>query len=1137
MSARDFETLFSPPSTTQPHAAPSLQLPPPPETETGPVKAWQQPVIMRTWMPARPDPNPLFLEKRVYQGSSGRVYPLPVIDRIETEPVEHAWQAIHIQNEFIRLMVMPELGGRIHVGLDLVNDYDFFYRQNVIKPALVGLAGPWISGGVEFNWPQHHRPATYMAVETCIEREPDGSVVVWCSDHDPMARMKGMHGVCLRPGKAYVELRVRLHNRTSDTQTFLWWANVATRVHEHYQSFFPHDVEFAADHAKRAITEFPLSQSMYYGVDYPGRAAHGVPEGEQPRMFCPDGSYPPNDLSRYANIPVPTSYMIANSAQDFFGGYDHARQAGVVHVANHHIAPGKKQWTWGNQEFGYAWDRSLTENDGPYIELMAGVYTDNQPDFSFLAPGETKSFTQHWYPIRAIGIPDFANLDAALRLERTAQGVCVHLQTTAHFAQCVVRVRAEDRACAEWRGDLAPDQPLHFACDAHGNDMEVIVENQGRTLLRWAPDEVAKQSMPEAATEPPLPADVSSNDELYIIGMHLEQYRHPTRAPEPYWQEALRRDAGDSRAHLAMGRWHLRRGEFAQAEQHLRQSIARLTSRNPNPTDGEPYYQLGLTLSAMGREQDAYAAFYKATWGAAWRSPAFHRLAELDCKQRQWNAALEHLERSLAAETDNLGARNLQALVLRALGRTEEAEQCLRQTRALDPLDACGRFLLQGSIPEDAQQRLDLVFDLMCAGCYPQALALCTAPCNEQPNGGITLLLYARAEILRRMQRADESCKAFAEAAQASPEYVFPSRLEELLLLQQAIRENPADARAHFYLGNLLYDRKRHQEAIEHWQEAARLEPELATVWRNLGIACFNILHDAARAHAAFAQARRLAPSDARLLYEHDQLARRTGTPPAERLAELQAHPHLVALRDDLSVELATLLNNAGRPAEALDLLQHRIFQPWEGGEGMALAQFVRAQILLGKQALDHDHPTQALACFEAAFHPPRNLRETHHPLANTSLIDYWTGVACAQLGQPQRATEHWQRAAERVGDFQQMKVQAISEMTYWSAQVLRRLGREQQAVLLLEQIASYAAELEASTPSIDYFATSLPDLLLFEEDLKSRQNIQALFLKAQSAFGLGNTELSASWLAQLLALDNAHSGALDWPALQAVSC
>src|SRR6202020_2483796 len=268
-----------------------LELPPAPAEERGAVKAWRQPVILRSYMPRPPDRNPMFLETRVYQGSSGRVYPLPFVDRIAETAIEQSWEAVHVENPYLRLMVLPQIGGRIHVGLDRTNGYDFFYRQNVIKPALVGLAGPWLSGGVEFNWPQHHRPATFMPVETAIERDADGSITIWCSDHDPMARMKGMHGICLHPGKAFVEVKVRLYNRTQDTQTFLWWANVATHVHEKYQSFFPADVRFVADHAKRAVTEFPLSQGRYYGIDYGERAINGVREEEMPAHFVPDGSY------------------------------------------------------------------------------------------------------------------------------------------------------------------------------------------------------------------------------------------------------------------------------------------------------------------------------------------------------------------------------------------------------------------------------------------------------------------------------------------------------------------------------------------------------------------------------------------------------------------------------------------------------------------------------------------------------------------------------------------------------------------------------------------------------------------------------------------------------------------------------
>ena len=350
-----------------------------------PVRAWAAPVAIPTY-PAMPaDRNPMFLEKRVYQGSSGRVYPNRFTDRVSDERVDRTWQAVHLENEYVRLMILPEIGGRIHVGQDRTNGYDFFYRQHVIKPALVGLLGPWISGGVEFNWPQHHRPSTFMPVDWAIEEAADGSRTVWLSEHEPMDRMKGMVGIRLRPGSSLVEARVRLANRTPHVQTFLWWANVGVRVHDRYQSFFPPDVTYIADHARRAMSRFPVARGTYYGIDYGARPAAEA------------------DLSWYANIPVPTSYMAMGSEQDFFGGYDHAVEAGLVHVADHRIAPGKKQWTWGNAAFGQAWDRNLTDEDGPYVELMAGVFTDNQPDFSFLAPFETRTFEQAWYPIRAIG--------------------------------------------------------------------------------------------------------------------------------------------------------------------------------------------------------------------------------------------------------------------------------------------------------------------------------------------------------------------------------------------------------------------------------------------------------------------------------------------------------------------------------------------------------------------------------------------------------------------------------------------------------------------------------------------------------------------------------------------------------------
>jgi tetratricopeptide (TPR) repeat protein len=1110
-----------------------LRLPDAPANQTGPVRAWTEPVVIPTYRPLPPDKNPMFLEKRVYQGSSGTVYPLPFTDRIATEAVEHTWQAVHLENEFLRVMVLPEIGGRIHVGVDKTNGYDFFYRQNVIKPALVGLAGPWVSGGVEFNWPQHHRPATFMPVSFQIEEHADDSRTIWCSDHDPMNRLKGMHGVCLHPGKAYIELKVRLFNRTPLIQTFLWWANIGTHVRELYQSFFPPDVHYVADHAKRAMSSFPLCDGYYYGVNYGERSRQGVPPEEQPPKFIPPGSYPPNDLSWYANIPVPTSYMAMGSSEDFHGGYDHKRRAGLVLVANHHIAPGKKQWTWGNHPFGYAWDRNLTDEDGPYIELMAGVYTDNQPDFSFLAPGETKAFSHFWYPIREIGPAQKANRDVALSLQiSTGQariGVCV----TQAFPAAKVRLEAATRTIAEWQSDLKPGgaflEVAELPAEINETELSAVVESrEGRALLHYTSSSPAKQKVPSAATEPRLPEEIQSNDELYLTGLHLDQYRHATRHADAYWREALRRDPADSRCNNAMGSWHLRRAEFAQAEKFFRQAIQTLTMRNPNPADGEAFYNLGLTLRYLGHDEKAYAAFYKATWDHAWHSAAYLALAELDAKRGNWNAAIEHLASSLRMNTENLNARNLSVVVLRKLGREAEADRLLKETLALDPLDSWTRYLTNGALPIDNQMLFDLALDYARAGLYREAAELLGRTNRNARDGSVPALLYALGHVCLQLGDRDAAKHAYSEASAAPPDYCFPNRLEEFVVLQEAVSANPEDARAAYYLGNLLYDRRRHREAIALWELAARRNPSFSTVWRNLGISYFNVLGDAELARSAFDKAIQANPGDARILYERDQLWKRLGESPERRLAELAKYSELLRLRDDLLVELASLHNQTRQHEKALSLLESRKFQPWEGGEGLALGQYVRANLALGRRALARGDWLEARRFFEAALRCPENLGEATHPLANQSDVYFFLGSAFEAAGDQASAQQWWGRAARHKGDFQEMSLKSFSEMSYYNALALQQLNRVSEAEELLRCLLAYAEELAQQKAGIDYFATSLPTMLLFEDDLQKRNAVNATFLSAHAWLGLGDGQKAKELLNRVMVLDRNHALAAD---------
>ncbi|BCX49708.1 tetratricopeptide repeat-containing protein [Haloferula helveola] len=1090
-----------------------------------------EPRIIPTYPVGEPEKNPMFFERRVYQGSSGKVYPVPFIDKVHDESVPVSYQAATLENDFVRLVMLPEIGGRILIGQDKTNnDYDFFYRQDVIKPALVGLAGPWVSGGVEFNWPQHHRPGTFMPTDVHIEDEGDGVFTIWMSEHDPLNRLKGMHGIRLRPGSSRVELRGRLYNRTPHTHTFLWWANVAAEVHDRYQSFFPPDVHYVADHAVRAMSSFPIARNPYYGIDY----------RERPGA---------DDLSWYANIPVPTSYMVCQTRFDFFGGYDFARNGGFVHVADRHIAPGKKQWTWGNDRFGWAWDRELTDEGGPYVELMAGIYTDNQPDFTYLLPYETKTFTQSWWPIQNIGPVQQANNEAALALDiREDRSIAIGLCVSEPF-DGQLRLSTPSGLIGTLPVKLVPgeslaDSGLSFPGENPAELLVELLDSEGRVALAYRPVDTSELSRErDVATEPPLPDDAKTNEELYLIGEHLEQYRHPTREPEPYWLEAIERDPGDCRARTALGRRALLRGEFENARAHLTEAVGRLTSRHPNPVTGEAHYHLGLAWRYLGDSEAALRCLHKAAWNYEWRSSAHYQIATIECSRHCWNSALEQLDASLATNRDHNKAKVLMSLVLHRLERSEEATRTLEPLLASDPLDHWARVvrgLVEGKgirIPDacrnDAQTVLDLAFDFEEAGFFAEAIELIeahhaaetTPVAVPNPLERTTMTAYVLAWFKHRTTSTDADATLTA-ARESSPDHLFPSRIEEMKVLEWAISRPGPDPVAAYGLGNLLYDKRRHADAIRAWSSAADAGSRNPQVHRNLGIAIWNHQGDGEKAAAHYKTARELAPDDPRLVSESDQLARKRNRPPEERLRFLEAHSELVLRRDDATVELAALLNLSDQPAKALQLLLSRRFHPWEGGEGSVVRQYTTARLKLGQAALDKGDAEAAHREFGLAMETPESLGEAYHPLQAKADVNYWLGRSLTMLGRQDEATAAFEASASERGDFTEMAVAEHSPLSYYRGLSLIELGRENEAVGLFEDMRQFARTMLSEPAKIDYFATSLPNLLVFDEDLRSRRDADAWLLIALASHGLRAFDEAESAVEKVLAFDAAEPGA-----------
>ena len=1045
------------------------------------VAAWVEPLTIDTYMPEPPDTLPAFLDNRVYQGSSGRVYPLPFHERISQDKAPHRWQAVHLENEWIRLVILPELGGRIHIAYDKVSGYDFFYRNNVIKPALVGLAGPWISGGVEFNWPQHHRPATFLPTDFTIEQEADGAVTVWCSDHDPFTRMKGMHGIRLRPDSSVVEARVRLFNRTEEIQTFLWWANVAAAVNDDYQSFFPTDVHYVADHAKRAVATFPEVDGRYYGVDYPSQKTSDVPDG--------------NRLDWYRNIPVPTSYMVVSTDDDFFGGYDHGLSSGFVYVADRHLAPGKKQWTWGDAAFGQSWQANLTDTDGPYIELMAGAFTDNQPDFAFLAPGETKAFSQYWYPINGIGPVHQATTEASVRLDVTHENghtrTVIGVISTETFVDASIVVTS-DSGTKLFGIDttLIPSSPFIAEFVLEGvhdpGSLTVSVSSGTRLLVSWQPRREAEAvpPVPAAAAEPAAPEELDSIEELFLTGQYLAQYRHATRRPEPYWEEALRRDPADVRTNIALSQRRHWAGDFVTAEELLRTALARLTAQVSTPATGEVHYRLGIELVYQARDDEAEGCLSKAAWDAAWRVPAKLTLARIFLRNGRLAEAEKALETILALDSDHLQAANLKSIVLRRLDRPIEAAGRILASLALDPLDQWTRDLAGVTMTDDAPTLVDVALEYSAAGEFEQALrifdvASVAALSNAlgQVNVG-PLVHYHRAVTLDRLGFAVEAEAARRSARSIDSTYCLASRLEDIAALREALEADPSDVLAALLLGNWYYDRRRYDDAIGCWTAAGGAIAE-----RNLGIASFNVLRDPVAARRHYESALTLAPDNPKLLFEADQLAARLGDSTGERRVRLERNADLVASRDDLTVVFAGLLTSTGSPDVARHLLSSRRFQPWEGGEGQVIEAWEDAHLALALQALGAENPVAAVEHILSAINTPSTLGEARHPLANSARLHLALGDAFAAAQRPADAKTAWAAAASFEGDFLKMSTQAFSDQTFFTILALQRLGEVDAAARLAVELERFVDELAKSPAVVDFFATSLPSMLLFTDD------------------------------------------------------
>ncbi|MBT1181132.1 DUF5107 domain-containing protein [Bifidobacterium sp. CP2] len=969
-----------------------------------PVTAGVERMIIPTYEPPAPDEMPMYSEFRQHQGSTGYAYPNRVTLGVERDRLtDHEYTVVRLENDYIRLLILPELGGRILEGYDKVNDYNFFYRHHRIKPVIVGSYGNWISGGMEFNFPFHHRPGTWMPVDYSIEKLNDGTVIVWCSEAAPSPgqyRLKGTWGVKLRPDVSYYETVVKIDNRTPVKHPFLWYENAGIHVNANYQLFFPQDVGYVHHHYDRHHATFPITKGWY-----------AVENHEEE-----------TDISLHRNTLKGNSYFAAPSKYDFFGGYDHDRDCGTVHVADHHVVPGKKQFMWALEDLGDAWNANLTDNDGEHAELMAGAYSDDQPDFTYIAPYEVKTWSQFWYPIHGTKAPTFANIHGVVTLDK-ADGE-VRVAVTKSVADAVLEVSDGENTVLRESITLDPGNYREFdvALPADVYTLRLTAAD-GTVLMDYTEDKPDVLRIPEDNPGIPTPHELTTAQEIYVAGEHIDQYRDPSFKGRDYYLVALERDPEHLPSLLAMAEDRYNNALYDEALAYLRRADKVLNRFNHNPYDGTYSYLKALCEYGKGEVDAVYETFFKAAWSNNVISPAMTFIAGIDGQRGDWAKMREHAGQALKKEADHAVCGTYKAIAQIKLGDRETGLAELEDIIARDRLDHLARFAYLYYSGRDlgefysillsnpAQTILDVTFDLLRAGLKDEAVALLEGTTLAGQSTPMTH--YTLAFVYDALGRS-EAAASNREAVSDSPIVdVFPYRLEELPVLKAAVEADPTDYTAAYLYGCLLYNKLQYQAATDQWRKVTELKPDFHIGWRNLAIAYFSKFDRREEALELMKKAVAAKPKDDTLVRETNYVAAKLGVDGRERLDWLLANlPDKPS--DTLAWDLADAYSNVFEFDKALDVLKTHEFVAAECQETYLTESYTFALCCKGRLLERDGKVEEALECYRNAQIVPANFRAGWWDTQQLYYARWFEAAALQKLGREDEA----RKAASRLLPF-----------------------------------------------------------------------------------------------------------------------
>ena len=958
------------------------------------VRVWQGTFTLPVYEEGRPDPNPPF-----DQFATSRFnYPYTLRTNLTDRRAPHALRAVFLENQYLKCTILPDLGGHLYTCIDKINGKPMFYANPSIKKANIGYRGAWAAFGVEYNFPVSHNWMSLSPVDFAFAQHADGSGSVTVGNIDRVYGMQWSVEMRLRPNSTVLEQRVTLYNRDDVRHRFYWWNNAGVEVWD--DSHIEYPMRFAASHGFTEVQPWP--------VDASGR-----------------------DLSIIRNqTEGPVSLFVHGSREPFMGVWNPHTHSGTVHFADYDKLPAKKAWSWGADADGLDWRKALSDNDSAYVEVQAGLFR-NQETYAFLAPRASIHFSEYWMPVRDIGGITRANLSGVLHLSREGSTLAIGFNANQPISGALISVADDHGQVFKQSADLTPREAWSQKVNLRDVNQKYTIEirdRSGALLVRQKEDDYDWTPTSEVRVGPqpryPVPdADQRSEDEWLQVGEEQELNGKLLLALETYQQLLKKFPTSDSGMKAA--------GRLSASLLHYQDAIQLLEAVDRrNTTDAEASYYLGMAYDGSGIVDKARESFEAAYRSPEWRASAALRLGELSARAKHWSDAESYFSEDLQAAPDDLRAGEELSAVERAQGQEAQARRRAQDWFERFPQsyflrEELGTRDLQ-HLADDSSRLLNIAAEYMRLGLYQQALDVLSRsypdPLQDQSEPAATspsanpMLAYYRGYCRQKLGQSPAG--DYGRASKLPTEYIFPSRAEDLVVLETAAEAAPGDATARYLLGTLYFSRGFTDRALREWKRASELNPSIPVLDASLGSALLQIKDDPESALTAFRNGIDHDSGNEAVYLGADQALSILGHPSSERIEVLEHYPDRASMPTDLVFELALNLAESGEFERAASLFHNRFFPRQEGGTNVRQV-WVEVEL---QRALSRarNHDCQAALSSSAQLASPVEgvsfTKDGLEPFVNSARTQYLLGKMEAGCGKAEESRVRFQAAAAKSG-------------------------------------------------------------------------------------------------------------------------